>query len=197
MPNKLIPYPLPLVSYPLPLIPYPLPLTPNIFKCIVEYTPLISIDFLIKKDNKYLLGKRVNEPAKGYYFTIGGRIFKNETIKQAQKRILQQELNLSLIPYPYLSLTHYPLPLKFIGIFEHFYDDSIFGDDISTHYINLAYLLDFDTIQNKPLTPYHLSLTPKNLPKDQHSEYKWFSVDEIMQRDDIHKYVKDYFKEIQ
>ncbi len=141
------------------------------FKCIVEHTPLVSIDFIIKKGNKYLLGKRVNKPAKGYYFTIGGRIFKNETIKEAQKRILKEELNLSLTPYPLL--------LQFIGIFEHFYETSIFGDNISTHYINLAYLLEVKELSN--------------LPKNQHSEYKWFSVDEILRKDNIHTYVKDYF----
>jgi colanic acid biosynthesis protein WcaH len=66
----------------------------DIFKCIVEFAPLISIDFLIKKDNKFLLGRRINSPAKGYYFTIGGRIFKNETIQNAKHRILKEELNL-------------------------------------------------------------------------------------------------------
>jgi len=154
----------------------------EIFKCIVRNTPLISIDFLVKRDNKYLLGKRVNPPAKGFYFTIGGRIFKNETIEEAQKRILKEELNLSLTPYH--------LPLKFIGIFEHFYEDSIFGDDISTHYINLAYLLDFDTISNSQYT--NIPIT--NIPFEQHNEYIWLSIEEIMLRNDVHQYVKDYFK---
>ncbi|GAB6045619.1 GDP-mannose mannosyl hydrolase [Caminibacter profundus] len=172
-------------SYPLFHTPY-LFLPLDTFKCVVENTPLISIDFLIKKNNKYLLGKRVNSPAKGYYFTIGGRIFKNETIEDAQKRILKEELN--------LSLTTYPLPLKFIGIFEHFYEDSIFGDDISTHYINLAYLLDFDIISKKHNSPYPLSLNPNNIPFEQHNEYIWLSIEEIMLRNDVHQYIKDYFK---
>jgi len=145
------------------------------FKCIVKNTPLISIDFLVKKDNKYLLGKRVNEPAKGYYFTIGGRIFKNEKISDAQKRILQQELN--------LSLATNRLSLKFIGIFEHFYNTSIFGSDVSTHYINMAYILDLNC-----------DFEIKNIPFDQHNEYIWLSEEEILKREDVHKYVKDYFK---
>jgi len=154
-------------------------LNKDIFKCVVENTPLISIDFLIKKNNKYLLGKRVNSPAKGYYFTIGGRIFKNETIKEAQKRILKEELNLTL------NTSH--LALKSIGIFEHFYDDSVFGDDISTHYVNLAYLLAFDTIPNNKYTNKQIT----NIPFDQHSEYIWLSEEEILARNDIHKYVKE------
>ena len=145
----------------------------EIFKCIVENTPLISIDFLIKKDDTYLLGKRKNSPAKNFYFTIGGRIFKNETIEEAMERILKEELNLL-----YENMKE---NIKFIGVFEHFYKDSMFGDDISTHYVNLGYQLD-------------LKLDIRNLPKDQHSKYEWFSEEEILDSDNVHKYVKNYFK---
>jgi len=142
------------------------------FKCIVANTPLVSIDFLVQRNDKYLLGKRTNPPAKGYYFTIGGRIFKDETIQEAIKRILKNELNLSF---------EKSIELEFIGIFEHFYNDSVFGEDVSTHYINLAYLLEL---------PFEI----KELPKEQHSEYKWFSKEEILDSDEVHKYIKDYFK---
>ena len=145
----------------------------EIFKCVVENTPLISIDFLINKNNKYLLGKRKNPPAKDFYFTIGGRIFKNETIQEAMDRILKEELNLS-----YEDLKE---NIEFIGVFEHFYKESIFGDDIATHYVNLGYQLD-------------LKFDIRNIPKDQHSEYKWFTKEEILDSDNVNKYVKRYFK---
>ena len=44
------------------------------FKTVVDSTPLISIDILFKKGDKVLLGKRVNKPAQGYFFSIGGRM---------------------------------------------------------------------------------------------------------------------------
>ena len=66
------------------------------FKTVVDSVPLVSIDILIKKDNKILLGKRVNKPAQGYFFSIGGRINKNETIDNAMKRIALNELNIDL-----------------------------------------------------------------------------------------------------
>ncbi len=147
-------------------------LNQDIFKCVVENTPLVSIDFLIKRDNKYLLGKRKNPPAKDFYFTIGGRIFKNETIKDAQERILKDELN--LIPDAIKDK-------NFLGIFEHFYKDSIFGDKVSTHYVNLAYEIE-------------IKYDIKKLPNDQHNEYKWFNKEEILESDEVHKYVKNYFK---
>jgi len=145
-------------------------LSNDIFKCVIENTPLISIDIIVKKYDKILLGKRINNPAKGFYFTTGGRIFKNETIKEAQIRIAKEELNLDI------DIDK----LQFIGVFEHFYNDSIF-ENISTHYINLAYI-------------YEIKDDIKTLPLKQHNEYKWFSIEEILKNDKIHKYVKDYFK---
>ncbi len=42
------------------------------FKIVVEYAPLISIDLITIYQNRVILGKRVNKPAKAYYFTTGG-----------------------------------------------------------------------------------------------------------------------------
>ena len=62
----------------------------NTFKTVVENTPLISIDFIVKNsEKKILLGKRVNKPAKGFFFTLGGRVYKNEKLETAKKRILK------------------------------------------------------------------------------------------------------------
>lgn len=141
------------------------------FKTVVEYAPLISIDLVTIYQGKVLLGKRVNKPALGFYFTTGGIVRKNESFQEAQKRITKDELGIELTQEP-----------KFIGVFEHFYNDSIF-EGISTHYVNHGYLLQLD----KELT---------NLPKEQHSEYKWFRIEELLQSEDVHKYVKDYFKNI-
>ena len=55
---------------------------------IIDATPLVSVDLIIENRLKQiLLGKRVNRPAQGYWFVPGGRILKNETIKDAIKRI--------------------------------------------------------------------------------------------------------------
>jgi len=96
------------------------------FKTVINSTPLISIDLLVKKDNKILLGKRINKPAQSYLFSIGSRVYKNEKINGAMMRIAKNELNIMLIFMP-----------RFIGVFEHLYDDSIY-QDVSTHYVNLA-----------------------------------------------------------
>ena len=141
------------------------------FKTVVEYTPLVSIDLVTMFQDKVLLGRRVNKPALGYYFTTGGIVRKNESFQVAQKRIAKDELG--------IELTHEP---KFIGVFEHFYTDSIF-DSISTHYVNHGYLLELD-------------IALVNIPKEQHSEYKWFTMKELLRSDEVHDYVKLYFKTV-
>jgi len=138
------------------------------FKTIIDSAPLISIDILLKKDDKVLLGKRVNKPAQGYFFSTGGRIKKNETIDNAMKRIALNELNIDLKSTP-----------EFIGVFEHFYDDSIY-ENVSTHYVNLAYKYEVEEIAD--------------LPTEQHSEYKWFTIGELLESKQVHKYTKDYFR---
>ena len=68
---------------------------------------------------------------------------------------------------------------KFIGVFEHFYDDSIYKN-VSTHYVDIAYEYEVKEIPD--------------LPTEQHSEYKWFTIDELLESKQVHNYTKDYFR---
>ncbi|HBM36358.1 MULTISPECIES: GDP-mannose mannosyl hydrolase [unclassified Sulfuricurvum] len=143
----------------------------NKFKMVVENAPLISIDFIIKNtQGNFLLGKRVNKPARGFWFTLGGRIFKNETLDEAIKRLSKKEFNLETTQEM----------LVFHGVYEHFYDDSFFEDTISTHYVVLVYRLKI----NHELT----------LPQKEHTEYRYFSKEELLENSNVHAYVKNYFK---
>jgi colanic acid biosynthesis protein WcaH len=83
-------------------------------------------------------------------------------------RIASNELNISLKLTP-----------RFIGVFEHFYDDSIY-QDVSTHYVNLAYEIEIEGALI--------------LPSEQHNEYQWLAIDELLKSKQVHKHVKDYFK---
>lgn len=143
------------------------------FKIVVENTPLVSIDFIIENsEGNYLLGKRINKPAWGFWFTLGGRIFKDELISEAIKRLSLKEFNLEITQEM----------LQFHGIYEHFYDNSFVDDAISTHYVVLAY---------------HLKMSSNiSLPTNEHSEYRYFSKDELLEHNDVHPYVKNYFKGI-
>lgn len=141
------------------------------FKMVVENTSLVSIDFIIENSEGYfLLGKRVNKPARGFWFTLGGRIFKNETIATAIKRLSKKEFNFEITQEM----------LVFHGIYEHFYDDSFLDDSISTHYIVLAYRLKIDD--------------ELALPETEHTEYRYFSKEKLLENRNVHTYVKNYFK---
>jgi colanic acid biosynthesis protein WcaH len=99
------------------------------FLAIVAATPLASIDLVIRSErNRVLLGKRTNRPAQGFWFVPGGRIWKNETIDTAFKRICRAELGVELAPG------------KLIGAFDHIYPDNFYGaPGINTHYVVLAF----------------------------------------------------------
>lgn len=141
------------------------------FKSVIQNTPLISIDLIVQNEQgEVLLGKRVNAPAKGYWFVPGGRVRKNETLDDAFFRLVKEELGIES------GITR--ADAKFLGVFEHFYDDCVFGDDISTHYIVLAYSIDF-----------YQNFIP---PSREHKEYT-FLRENNYEFIEVHDYVLNYF----
>ena len=67
------------------------------FATVVRSTPLVSIDLIVENaQGEYLLGKRTNRPAQGFWFVPGGRVQKDETLADAFARLTQAELGLSL-----------------------------------------------------------------------------------------------------
>jgi colanic acid biosynthesis protein WcaH len=142
----------------------------GLFSKIIESTPLISIDLVIRNSrHEVLLGRRNNRPARGYWFVPGGRIQKNESLKNAFLRLTEQELGESL------SIDS----AKIINVYDHFYTDSVFGDYPSTHYVAVAYELEVNRLDHLPL--------------QQHSDYAWFTIADISSSEFVHKHTKAYF----
>lgn len=140
------------------------------FTRVLASTPLVSVDLIVQNQHgQFLVGKRTNKPAQGYWFVPGGRIQKNESIASAFQRLTLAELG---EVYP-LSCT---TPL---GTYEHFYDDSVFGDSISTHYIVIAYSIQVERLNH--------------LPTEQHSLYRWMSIEELRADCGVHQHTKAYF----
>lgn len=145
----------------------------NIFTTVISSTPLVSIDLVvINERNQVLLGKRLNRPAKGFWFVPGGRIYKNERIEEAFLRITQAELGREI------SLSQATL----IGPFTHLYDDFVFGEATSTHYVALGYQININQAELNP---------PED---DQHSVYQWFDIDTLVQQEKVHTHTKWYFR---
>ena len=145
-------------------------LEPDIFKIIVEHTPLISIDLILRNSaGDVLLGKRRNRPAQGVWFVPGGRVGKDEALDAAFLRLTEVELGQPVSREQ----------ASFLGVYEHFYNDNFQGTDFSTHYVVLAYQLSL------PLTT--------EFPKDQHEAYAWFSSEALLADDLVHTNSKAYF----
>jgi ADP-ribose pyrophosphatase YjhB (NUDIX family) len=56
----------------------------------------ICVDGLYVRAGKILLLKRGTEPFKGYWSLVGGRVEKNETLKEALRREFKEETNLDI-----------------------------------------------------------------------------------------------------
>ena len=56
------------------------------YRSILEVLPIVCVDVLLVKGDKFLMGKRVNEPAKGQWWFPGGRVLKGETLREAAIR---------------------------------------------------------------------------------------------------------------
>ncbi|TKF73109.1 GDP-mannose mannosyl hydrolase [Vibrio sp. F13] len=145
------------------------------FSQVIESTPLVSIDLVIEDESgQVLLGERLNRPAQGFWFVPGGRILKDEKLEDAFARLTLEELGYEF------KLSQATL----IGPYTHFYDDNIFGNEFSTHYVAIAYKL---TVIRSEL----------NLPMDvQHSRYYWCNQDELLTSDKVHIHTKWYFQKI-
>lgn len=144
------------------------------FKTVVASTPLVSIDLIVRNPaNQVLLGYRTNRPAQGYWFVPGGRICKDETFDEAFKRLTAVELGKEI------TIGR----AKFLGPFQHLYRDNFSGMAFSTHYVVLGYELRID-------------LDLSSLPQEQHNNFNWWNVDDLLQSEEVHRNTKAYFSDL-
>lgn len=141
------------------------------FKTVVASTPLVSIDLIIcNSENEVLLGLRNNRPAQGYWFVPGGRICKDETFDIAFQRLTSDEL----------GVIHHIKDATFIGSYQHLYQDNFSDEIFTTHYVVLGYLIKQDIKLGK-------------LPIEQHNNYRWWDINELLSSTEVHENTKAYF----
>ena len=152
-------------------------LSEEIWRNCVDSIPIFGIDMIIfSREFGGLMGRRINNPAKGKLFVPGGRVYKNERIIDAFNRILLSETSLT---FPFNKTIS-------IGLYEHFYDVTYWSNiECSTHYIIEARLIEID---------------PENIKKninlnEQHSSFEWISLED-MKSSAIHSYSKIYLNKI-
>ncbi|NQV18406.1 MAG: NUDIX domain-containing protein [Armatimonadetes bacterium] len=141
------------------------------FKKIVKNTVLVAIDLIIENpDGKILLGLRKNNPAKGFLFVPGGRIFKNESFGKALKRISKEEIGIEIDKND----------VELMGIYEHIYKENYFEDrSFNTHYVVIACKtkLDINSVYNN----------------SQHKNMFFMSKKELLNSKVVHQLTKNYF----
>ena len=147
-------------------------LAPDVFAQVVRHTPLVAIDLILRDpDGAVLLGRRIYEPAKGFWFVPGGRIGKNETLDEAFARILKTETGLEQ-PRSQASL---------LGVYEHFYDTNRLEEPgYGTHYVVLGHELV-------------LPSRPQIRTDDQHGEIRWMTPQALLADANVHPNSKAYF----
>lgn len=151
------------------------------FENVRRWAPLVAMDLIVQdRRGRILLGKRLNEPAKGQWFVPGGRIRKDEGLKDAFARIVAGELGKE----GRLRVSSDLEDSVFMGVFEHHYPKGNEDSNASTiHYVVLGYRIVSETDD------------VEELPTSQHEKWRWFSVDDLIRDASVHQNVKEYFKQ--
>src|SRR5262245_22247996 len=151
----------------------PAPLNHADLSVAVRLGPIVAIDLIIRDDsNKVLLGFRNNEPAKGFYFVPGGRIWKDERINDAFERILKAETGHAAAFDQ----------ARFRGVYEHFFDTNRFDEPgYGTHCVALLYEI-------------RIGANSQLKTDEQHTEFVWWAEPTILTSDRVHENTKMYFR---
>ena len=101
----------------------------SLYQKIIDCSVNLCVDIFLEKDGKYLLIKRTQEPVKGVYWPIGGRIHKGETAEQAARRKIKEEVGID-----------YHYDLTSIGYYEDQYSANSFRTDTHYHTLSIVFL---------------------------------------------------------
>ena len=140
------------------------------YQKMVRAMPVVSVDLIINNEyGRILLGKRKNRPAANHWFVPGGRLFKGEDIPTAVRRISMQELGTELVCR------------RGLGVFHQLYPDNFMDDTHGSHYLTFAMSV---------VSTSSMSLT---LGDDQHHEFRWWELHDLMNSNEVHEITKNYF----
>ena len=131
------------------------------YKKFIENMPICCIDLIIFHEGKVLLVKRKYEPEKGQWWVPGGRIYKNEKLKEAIIRKAKEETGIKIKKY------------NLSGAYDYMSNKSPFKDLKSgTHTPVIVFLVE--------------SIDSKVKIDETSSDYKW--IDKI--EEDLNPYLK-------
>jgi len=123
---------------------------------IIEVLPILCVDVIIQNARgEFLLVKRANEPQKGRWWPVGGRVLKGETLEQAAIRKIREETALQV------------KTVQPIGYFEMMADVNPFGLPFRYHTASLVFVAFADDHQQVRLDDQSMEWKyAKELPTD-------------------------------
>lgn len=147
------------------------------FQQAVAALPLVSVDWVLTNPaGELLVGQRLNAPARGTWFTPGGRIRKGEPLAAALRRVAAEELGLADEQAGALAQRGEPM-----GAWDHLYPDAALSPTVPTHYVNLPYAARLTEAEVNTLC----------LPVgEQHGHWQWLPLAQAA--DTVHEHVKPY-----
>lgn len=143
----------------------------DVYKIILKNSIIETIDLIvINNRNEILLWLRENNPLKWVYYIPWWRRWKWETINDSIKRKWKDELWLAI------DINK----LVFLWIYDDIYPSSMF-DWIESHCSSITYLYKIDDDEIKLI----------KMDSKQHSDYKFFSMDDDGLHPDVEKRIQD------
>ncbi len=123
------------------------------YRRMVRLLPILTVDVVVLTTDgtKTLVGLRNNRPAKGTWYTLGGRLHKGETILSRATQVLAEEAGLHISKRD----------LRFLGVLDERFSDSNLGR-FPTHNVNVYF-----GVRVKP---------SRMTPDPQHSQLAWLPV---------------------
>ena len=135
---------------------------------IAQSIPVPSIDLIIMFGKKFLLVKRLKNPAKNKYTFVGGILHKKIPIKNAIKKIVKREINLNTILKP-----------KLIDVRKFKFKKNFSGNNKQLEYISSIFLIKLSCDVLKKIRVDH-----------EHSGYKVFTKSALLKNKDVLVLVK-------
>lgn len=140
------------------------------WETIVRNVPIVSVDLVVCSPHGVVLGKRMNDPAKGEWFVPGGRVRKHERLTEAVHRLAREELGIEDVTVR-----------ESLGAYEHLYDTVDVDGGDGKHYLANGFVVDTD-----------LGVEEMTLD-DQHGDVRAFASEEFPA--DLHEYTAAYLRD--
>ena len=100
----------------------------KLYREIISVLPILTVDIVIRNEaGQVLLARRKNEPIKGHWWVIGGRILSGESARKACIRKTFEETGLKIDE------------IKFLGFYEDVFNKNAFDIDKPYHTLSLAF----------------------------------------------------------